>query len=82
MFLLTVIKLVTPLFFKEPLAKFDRQEKEYLAVRNGYEADVITTPYMIKLWGIKNSVLSRMGKLFQNYYDETEVREISCTVFF
>lgn len=82
MFLLTVIKLVTPLFFKEPSAKFDRQEKEYLAVRNGYEADVITAPHMIKLWGIKNSVLNRMGKLFQNYYEETAARKISCTVFF
>ena len=48
-----------------------RQEKEYLAVRNGYEADVITAPHMIKLWGIKNSVLNRMGKLFQNYYEDS-----------
>lgn len=82
MFLLTVIKLVTPLLFKEPSAEFDRQEKEYLAVRNGYEADVITAPHMIKLWGIKNSALNRMGKLFQNYYEETAARKISCTVFF
>ena len=82
MFLLTVIKLVTPLLFKEPSAKFDRQEKEYLAVRNGYEADVITAPHMIKLCGIKNPVLNRMGKLFQKYYEETAARKISCTVFF
>lgn len=82
MLLLTVIKLVTPLFFKESSAKFDRQEKSYLATRNGYEADVITAPHMIKLWGIKNPVLDRLRELFQEYYEETAVRKISCTTFF
>lgn len=82
MFLLVAIKLVTPLFFKESLAKFDRQEKEYLTVRNGCEADAITAPHMIKLLGIKNSVIDRMRKLFQSYYEETAAKKISCSVFF
>ena len=81
MFLLTAIKLFTPLFFKEPLAKFDRKEKKYLAMRRDYESDSVTDPHIIKIWGIKNSVLQRTKKLFQNYYEETASQQISCTVF-
>lgn len=54
MVLLAAIKLLLPLFFKEPLAEFNRQEKQYLAMRRDYESDAVTNLHIIKMWGIKN----------------------------
>lgn len=82
LFLLTAVKLLIPLFFKKPLAGFDRQEKKYFAMRRDYESDAVTDPHLIKIWGIKKAVLDRRKKLFQNYYEKTASRKIACTVFY
>ena len=82
MVLLAAIKLLLPLFFKEPLAEFNRQEKQYLAMRRDYESDAVTNLHIIKMWGIKKSVLDRIKKLFQKYYEETASRQMAYTVFY
>ena len=82
MFLLTALKLVIPLFFKEKLAAYDRQEKKYLAMRRDYETDAITTPHIVKLFGINIPILNRIQTLFHTYYETSASRQISCSIFF
>ncbi len=81
LFLLALLKVLTPLFFKEKLAEFDRQEKRYLAKRRGYESDVVKNPYIIKLLGIKAPILNRMEQQFHNYYEKTALSHISYMLF-
>ena len=78
MLLLTTIKLVIPVFFKEKLAEYDRKEKAYQAKRRDYETDVAAKAYLVRLWGIGQAVRERIDGLFQRYYRQSEARRIAC----
>lgn len=75
------LKIVVPLVFKENLARFDKEEKDYLAKRRTIEADIIGRPYIIKMWEICKKAQDSMEAIFQEYYQQNGIRQIICKVF-
>lgn len=80
MLAITAAKLVVPMLFKQKLARYDREEKIYQAKRRDCESDIMTRPYMIKLWGILQGAIERIDGLFQKYYRGTAVCHVNCSV--
>lgn len=80
MLVIPAAKLAAPAFFKERLAVYDRQEKEYLAERRDYETDLVTRPYIAKMWNIGNGFKNRIDRLFQEYYCRSASGKITCEI--
>ena len=81
MFVLALIKLISPIIFKDKLAGYDRLEREYRTKRRAFESDITTNPSLIKLWGLQNSFLNRVRKLYTDYYREVESKYINLKVY-
>ncbi len=80
MFLIAVVKLVLPICFKERLAKYDRSEKKYQAKRRDYETDILTRPYIAKMWKLQKGVTEFIEELFKKYYYQTASRKATWEV--
>lgn len=80
LFAIAAAKLTVLFFFKEKLAEYDRQEKTYQAKRRDYEADIVSLPYIIKMWEIWQGARSRVEELFWEYYHKSAVHQIACKV--
>lgn len=78
--LLALIRMIFPLFFKEKLAEYDREEKKYQAIRRDYESDILTHPHLINTWKIWKGEQKRIDNLFSKYYRTIGYRAAVCRV--
>ncbi len=82
LFLLAAARLVIPVLFRKKLAQSDAAAKAYYAKRRGYEADIISSPHLIKLWGICVPVRKRVEHLFEVYYAKSGTKYDSRKVLY
>lgn len=80
MLLMTLIRLIIPVFFRTKLGEYDKLEQIYRTKRRVYESDVITKPYFNKLLGIQKPMQERLNQVFIQYYKKTESGAITCKV--
>ena len=78
--LLTAIRLLVPVLFKGPLARYRKEEKAYQAKRRSYEADVTRQPHLFSLWGVQAAVKERLLALFAQYYQKSGRKGLTCQV--
>ncbi len=80
MLVIAAVKLVFPLWFREKLAEYDREEKAYQAKRRAYEKDIVTRPYLIKLWKLQQKSRELIDELFLQYYRSHATHQITYKV--
>ncbi|MCD7834171.1 MAG: ABC transporter ATP-binding protein/permease [Lachnospiraceae bacterium] len=80
MILLVALRLLIPMIFQKKLAAYDKSEKAYYAKRREYETDAASKPYLIKLWGIQTNILNRIDCLYQTFFSESGVHQITCRI--
>lgn len=67
----SAIKLYAPILLRKKLADKEMEEKNYDATRRAYETEITQKPYMVTMWGLKCSLLTRLSWLYKAYYRET-----------
>lgn len=73
-FLISLIKLIVPIVVRRTQAKFDIQNREYRTSVRACEIEITQKPYLIKLYGLKNGVISRLDSLYQTFYKDVVCR--------
>ena len=68
MIIVSMTQLVIPNILKSKLAFYDAKAREYTGIRKDQENDVIRVPYIVKLWGIGDKIISRIDKTFREFY--------------
>lgn len=81
LFVLAAVRLVVPIIFRKKLAHYDVAAKAYFAKRRSYEVDVVSSPHVIKLWGICIPIQKRFERLFEAYYAECGAKYDACKAF-
>lgn len=65
---ISALKLVVPAVTKKTLAKYQIQDKEYKTTLRAYEMEMTEKPHMIRLYGMKKSVIARLDGLYMEYF--------------
>lgn len=67
-FAISLIKLTVPMVVKKIQAKYDRQAREYKTSVRAFETEITKKPYIVKIYGLSNSLSEILDNLYKKYY--------------
>lgn len=67
-FAISLIKLTVPMAVKKIASKYDKETREYRSSVRALETEITKKPHIVKLYGLSESLIERLDKLYKNYY--------------
>lgn len=77
-FLISLIKLCVPMMVQKLEARYDRETRAYKDQESCYEREIIAQPHIVKMYGLKDSMINRLNEIYYTYFKEVQVKSIVC----
>nr|WP_307989721.1 ABC transporter ATP-binding protein [uncultured Niameybacter sp.] len=77
-FLISLIKLLVPIMVKKLEARYDLETRAYKDMESCYEREIIAQPHIVKMYGLKDSMINRLNEMYYTYFKEVQVKSIVC----
>jgi len=72
-------KLIIPILAKKAEAKYNRETEEYKTQASIYETELAQIPYAFRLFGLSDTLLTRLEQLYQAYFCNTFRKSARCS---